>query len=328
VIRALAEGSSGELAYRPVYRGGSRSLGPSTPAPQGSGRSRRSIGLLLRRGASGPRAYGRSRASRGRPHMTWVIGSPSMWGYGVAISDIRVSFPDGRTADCLQKVYGVGRFIAAGFAGSVRFGFSALQDLLRFLEPIAADEAWIPGKAAFWWYRRARRLWTMVPDDVQRLGGQIMLIGVSPNVDLGIPGWARPAVAIMEAPAFFPRFLRLNEVAAIGSGRGVAPYIAEVERCNHDRQLRLMEAGSPGGYAEVLMNNIRQTVEENPDPYVSPYFHLCSVRRGELLGYKSNYTIVERGEQRHVRMPRVATSWEEFMEMCVATGHDYGAASA
>ena len=41
-----------------------------------------------------------------------------MWEYAAAISDIRVSFPDGRTLDCLQKVYPVGRFIAAALAVS------------------------------------------------------------------------------------------------------------------------------------------------------------------------------------------------------------------
>lgn len=260
--------------------------------------------------------------------MTWVIGTPSMWGYGVAISDIRVTFPDGHTADCLQKVYGVGRHVAAGFAGSVCYGFSALHDLLRFLEPIPADEAWIPGRAAFRWYRRARRLYDAVPYAERRLGAQIMLVGVSPNVDLGIPGWALPAVAIMEAPDFFPRMLRLNEVAAIGSGRGVAPYIAELEHANQDRQLRLMEAGAPGGFAEVLMNNIRTTAERNPNPHVSPYFHLCIVRRGELIGYNSNYTEFVAGEERHVRMPPVATTWDEFAAICAAARIDAAAATA
>ena len=68
--------------------------------------------------------------------MTWVVGSPSFMGFGVAVSDIRVSLANGRHFDRLQKVYEVGPFIAAAFAGSVSFGFWAISDLRDFLTPI------------------------------------------------------------------------------------------------------------------------------------------------------------------------------------------------
>ncbi len=258
--------------------------------------------------------------------MTWVVGTPSFWGYGLAISDIRVSFSDGRTLDCLQKVYGVGRFIAAAFAGSVEFGFRALHDLAEYLDPLPPGEAWIPGWVAFKWYRRARHGFAHAPERVRRLGAEIMLVGASPNVDLGIPGFARPTVAILRAPSFEPRILRLNEIESIGSGRGVEPYREELARLNADRQVRLAESGTPGGFADVLMHFIRRTLEERPDPFVSPHVHLCIVRRGEMFLHKSDYTIFEGRQQREVRMPPVATSWEEFLARCHEVGADATAA--
>jgi hypothetical protein len=45
-------------------------------------------------------------------------------GYGFGISDVRVTLGDGTEADCLQKLYPIGRYLAAGFAGSVAIGTS------------------------------------------------------------------------------------------------------------------------------------------------------------------------------------------------------------
>ena len=80
---------------------------------------------------------GRRHASKGNeyhgenPNMTWVIGAPCMFGYGVAISDIRVTLPNGMAIDCLQKICPVGECVTSGFAGSVRFGLAAILDLQK-----------------------------------------------------------------------------------------------------------------------------------------------------------------------------------------------------
>lgn len=202
--------------------------------------------------------------------MTWVIGTPSMFGYGVAISDIRVSVPGGLTLDCLQKVYPVGRFLVAGFAGSVEFGFAAIQDLRNNLHLPDPDSAWIPGWVAFRWFRRARRMFANAPVRIRQHRSEIMLVGVSPSVDMGIPEWARPTVAILRSPEFSPEILKINAIDSIGSGRDVDTYREEMLQLNNDRQLWQMEAGTPGGYGQVLMHTLHRTVEENPDRYVSP----------------------------------------------------------
>jgi len=67
--------------------------------------------------------------------MTWVIGGFTIFGYGVMISDICVTWKDGGyKKDCLQKIYPLGNYIFRGFAGSVELGFMMLQDLRNFLK--------------------------------------------------------------------------------------------------------------------------------------------------------------------------------------------------
>ena len=254
-------------------------------------------------------------------NMTWVIGTPSSMGYGIAISDVRVTFPDGTTHDCLQKIYPVGRFITAGFAGSVAFGFWAIGNLQQQLGRAEPGHAWVPGWVAFKWFRLARRVFGISPPHVKAKGAAIMLVGVSPTVDVGIPGWARATVAIMQAPDFFPRILRLQEVGAIGSGSGVELYIRELEQLQRNPyEIWQAEVGMPGGFGRIVLHNIQQTILQNPSTGISHHLHLCLVRRGEITLIKSDHSVVPpNGPEIEVRMPRVATTWAEFKEMCSET---------
>lgn len=260
--------------------------------------------------------------------MTWVIGTPSFWGYAVAISDIRVTWPNGVTQDCLQKVYPIERFLAAGFAGSVWFGLQSITDMQRYLHLSRADEAWIPGKAILWWYRRARLAFQRAPDIVRGLGAELMILGVSPTVDLGIPGWAKPTVAILRSPDFFPRFLKMNEVSSIGSGGGVWKYIEELEALNKDDDALLkMETSSRGGYARALHIVIHQVIADHPDECVSPHVHMCLLQRGRVAISNSDHaTYSSDGPPVPFVMPPIATNWEQFQELSRESGAEAVAA--
>lgn len=63
--------------------------------------------------------------------MAWVVGSPTSWGYGFRLSDIRVTLGNGDEVDCLQKIHPVGRYVAAGFAGDVEIGFRVIDEFRR-----------------------------------------------------------------------------------------------------------------------------------------------------------------------------------------------------
>ena len=74
-----------------------------------------------------------------------------MFGYGFGISDVRVTLGDGTEVDCLQKLYSIGRHVAAGFAGSVIIGFAMIDELRRLAayedermacDPLAIEKQW------------------------------------------------------------------------------------------------------------------------------------------------------------------------------------------
>jgi hypothetical protein len=83
--------------------------------------------------------------------MTWIVGTPYGFGYGIGISDVRVTLGDHSEHDCLQKIYPVGRFIAMGFAGSVRIGFAMIETLRTFLYNEDQSLAYDPTAVAQWW---------------------------------------------------------------------------------------------------------------------------------------------------------------------------------
>jgi len=197
----------------------------------------------------------------------------------VGISDIRVSFADGRACDCLQKIYPVGRFIPAGFSGSVRFGFWTIEDQRSWLElPPSQDAAWIPGWVAFKWRRRARHAFADAPAEERALGSRIMLSGVSPTVDIGLPGIALPTVAVLRSPDFVPQILKVNEVATIGSGADVDVYMSKLrETTRLESEVWRMEVAAPGASAQILRYLVSLTLDEHPTMSVPTCTYAWSV---------------------------------------------------
>lgn len=145
-----------------------------------------------------------------------------------------------------------------------------------------------------------------------------MIVGVSPTADLGVPGWVRPTVAIMQAPDFFPHILLLNQVHAIGSGSGVEIYVQELETLQRNqRTLWQGEIRSQGGFGRTLLHFLSQTVADHPTPGVSRHLHLCLVRRHQITLMNSDHTIYPLdGPPIEVRMPGVARTWAEFAKIC------------
>jgi hypothetical protein len=112
--------------------------------------------------------------------MTWVIGASSIFDYGAMMSDVRVTFRDGRERDLVQKAYAVGPYIVAGFAGSVRIGFQMLESLAKFLivPPDAPQPgAWEPEWVADNWKPLAVQIFASADVLEQALHCQILWSG-------------------------------------------------------------------------------------------------------------------------------------------------------
>jgi hypothetical protein len=260
--------------------------------------------------------------------MTWIIGAAATLGYAVGISDIRVTFVDGREKDCLQKLYPMSRFIAAGFAGSVRIGFAMLDALAYLLRDLAEASAWLPDEVADCFQGLARQVFQAAPPTERALHSHLMLLGAHPTEDVGIPGYARCSVHILRSPEFVPQLSRPGEVVSIGSGSTIAPYQKVLDGFSSN-VLSLLQGevmGARMGFLALSMV-VQKTIEQNPTPGISPHAHICVVRRSSVeVGTNDENRYPPSGEVIEIRMPPVATTWNEFVRLASSsTGSADGA---
>jgi hypothetical protein len=249
--------------------------------------------------------------------MTWVIGAAATAGYAVGISDVRVTLANGREMDCLQKLYPMSRFIAAGFAGSVRIGFAMLDALAYMLRDLPDGSAWHPEEVADCFQDLASQVFQAAPQAEQALHSHLMLLGAHPTEDAGIPGWVRCSVHTLRSPAFAPQLARAGEVVSIGSGSAVARYQKVLDGFSSN-VLSLLQGEVMDARMGFLPLSIvvQKTIEQNPIPGISPHAHICVVRRGSVeVGTNDENRYPPSGEVIEIRMPPVATTWDELARL-------------
>jgi hypothetical protein len=270
--------------------------------------------------------------------MTWIIATNLPFlGYAVAISDVRVTFGERgalKERDCLQKIYPVGQYLAAGFAGAVEVGFEMIRSLQKGLVLDDPSLSWDPTVIAEQWPVTAQKIFQKYPLTTQRDGCQMILVGAHPTEDVGIPEISRTYVYSFSHPNFDPVQAKPYEVLSIGSGSGVPPYVKLLERYSQDPEFRtlLMRGESmPGGMATMLASSVTTVLKRNPEPGISQHLHLCTVKRGKVeiwpndhshtgrwevysLGAPDNDSTT-RPEMNNFTMPHVATTYKELCEL-------------
>lgn len=254
--------------------------------------------------------------------MTWVIGAPTMFGYSVAMADIQVTltFPNGKKEyiDALQKLFLVGRFVAAGFSGSVEVGYILLDDLIRWAHLPNDKTAWIPDCLTMKWRRRAKYIFSKLPKNKQRYT-EILLASVYPQRDNGIPGEPQTYYCILRSPNFDVEKINPGKIGSIGSGNNVIKYKKSLEKLNTGfNPLMQLEVGTPGGYGQAISMVLSLDVKNYPTPGISPHFHIVIVRRGDgkmLFGTNNHVTHNKDGSKTVFKMPVVASTWREFKQI-------------
>jgi hypothetical protein len=253
--------------------------------------------------------------------MTWIVGAAPPIGYAVGISDIRVTFADRSESDCLQKIYPISDFVAAGFAGSVRIGFSMIDALTSRLSGLPTGCAWVPDDVANDASALAKEVFEQSEPSEQTAHSHLMLLGVHPTEDVGIPGYARTSIHILKSPDFVPE-QRFGEVVSIGSGAGVAEYNEVLAGFSSDT-LSLMRGEMMGaGMGFMPLSIMMQKITGmHPTPGISQHTHICIVRRGAVqIATNDGDRYLSSGEKVEFRMPQTAKSWEEFNGLVCAKG--------
>jgi hypothetical protein len=256
--------------------------------------------------------------------MTWVIGASSIFGTGALISDTRVRFSDGTTAELLQKAYPVANYIAAGFAGSVRIGFELIRSLQTILAVPAGTgpHAWDLRVVAPEWQAIARQIFREAVDQEKLLGSQVLLVGPSPTENMGAPEFPRMEIVRATSPDFVPRFSSKPALAVrhIGSGGSVSDYKRAI-RPLFRLSSRIHQAHIVGihEWARTLAFSVTITVRDYPNHGISEHFHVVAVRLGDMVVYTNDMaTYPKDGPPLVLKMPPVARSWSEFEEMVSA----------
>ncbi|MGH9758393.1 MAG: hypothetical protein ACRD4M_11710, partial [Candidatus Acidiferrales bacterium] len=225
--------------------------------------------------------------------MTWIVGTTTMFGYGLGISDIRVTLRDGSEHDCLQKIYKVGNFIAAGFAGSVAIGFAMVDRLTELLASDDMTRAWDPAAVAEWWPQDARAVFDGFPQEEREFQSHLILIGAHPNEHNGNPAWPKTYVYKCCSPSFEPVMAAPSEIVAIGCGTQFEPCRAAIRSLSndHDARLNLMrgEINCIGGMGSLLGFTLTKMLQETQPSGISSHLHACWVFRGRVVIAPNNY---------------------------------------
>jgi hypothetical protein len=262
--------------------------------------------------------------------MTWVLGAAIPFGYGAIVSDVRVTWGDGRIHhDVLQKVYPVGSMMTAAFAGSVEIGFELIADMQRCFA-LGPGRSWFEPKVVAWrWRRRARRMFEQAEPARQRLGASLILVGMSREMN----GAFRRARCIrMVSPTFEPEFVPELTWASIGTGtqhRNAAEYTRGFPARFRDFYA-LTEPVRPGEAARSVASTVSTDLEREPLSTVSSVLQVATVWRDE---HKIENLRRERRGAWTVEqfVPPVAgeliSSWADLVEFSNARGLEAAAAA-
>ena len=266
--------------------------------------------------------------------MTWVVGASSILGYGVMVSDVRITFSDGTQSDMLRKVYPIGPWMLAGFAGSVLIGMTLLDNLQRSLAatipqngPEGYGFVFNPDAVAEHWAPRAAEIFARMPVEEQALGSQILLVGVNnppPENPLPPNSQQLPYVHIIKFswPNFEPQHAAERWTAQhIGSGANIERFVESIKGLFNFENGTLNVEMTPGGWGTLIGYSVGRLVRENPVDGIGAHANIDTCHLGGMYRGNNNERIFPPdGSIINIEMPPIAETYEEFLTMCRERG--------
>jgi hypothetical protein len=241
-------------------------------------------------------------------------------------SDVQVTFANGSTKDLIQKAFPITNFIAAGFAGSVRIGYTLLQSLADHLAlpPEALDSvAWDPLWVFETWAPIAKSVFDKSPPLEKKAGSQFLIVGVSPQENNG--PFPKVYFCRLSYPDFKPGVMRRNiKMCSIGSGAGVAEYKRAIKPLFRlSSGILHAEIGHPGGWAQQLGFSISRILNDYPRRGISRHLHIVTMMRGTMY-VSTNDEKIHVGDSLpiEITIPPVAQGYDAFLALAEATGQD------
>ncbi|MBI3651189.1 MAG: hypothetical protein HY231_09105 [Acidobacteria bacterium] len=260
--------------------------------------------------------------------MTWVIGGTTAFGYSFGISDIQVTYKNKSTRDCLQKICGVGDYIALGFSGSVKIGFAMLDVLSRYLQAVPPGNVWHPEYVVNMFQIMAQNIFEKSDKEEKDRDCRLMFIGADPRRTENELG-SRTYLYRLYAPYFKPLYTKPEQLVSVGIGNKVDRYMKMLRQINNSPNFFWrMEASHQGaGTAHFIKRKLTFLLRENPAKGISPHLHTCIVRLGQLDVFVNDMSTLSKEGAAKFAMPKVATSYSEFDRMTRQRGIAAEAAS-
>lgn len=250
--------------------------------------------------------------------MTWVIGATTLFGYGVVVSDICVSQGNVRR-DVLRKACPVGRFIVAGFSGSVLIGFELLADLQSFLRMTEEEErdnqCWQPDYVAKEWAPRARDIFARAPAAARKQSASTLMVGIRPEEKS--LGHGVPVVSVLRARDDFTPATEegFGKVMGIGSGAGRDRQAAMdlLQKTVANTDMLGAEVNNPGGFGQYIASSMTHDLFHGAPPGVSRRLHITIVGIDKLLVRPTTRrTTRAKGNRKNCGCPR----WQSPTRRC------------
>jgi hypothetical protein len=263
--------------------------------------------------------------------MTWVIGTATPFGYSAGVSDIRVRFRNGTELDCLQKIYPLGQFVAAGFAGSVRIGFHLLEAMRSVVYSPDKEQAVLPDDVAQWFQTAAPKVFERFGPEETDLRAEVLMLAVHPTEDIGQMTMAFPKAQLYKfaSPRFEANDAGIARVISIGSGSDIQAHREFMDWLNREPiHLMQSETNTPLSMGSGLGTMVTLMLRRNPVAGISQHFHVCTVTRGQIfLGNNNHEILAGNAPPRRVEMPKVSTSLTEFSQLAITLNIGADAAS-
>jgi hypothetical protein len=251
--------------------------------------------------------------------MTWIVAKSFLSGYVALLSDVQVTWKNGRLRkDCLKKVYPVAPNMVAGFSGSVDIGFLLLNDLANYIAHITdKDKFSMPRDVAHQWHRRARKIYSELPKHQQKLGCSIILAGSSPNERLGDSPFNRTDIIVFRNKnGFEPRIHPQMKTASIGSGSLFKAYVDFMDGADDLKNMvGFMNADSKlGGAGENFALLASIILQSNPKAGVSPHIHCTLVGTNAIYQRPLDFNSYVDDVKIEHKMPKVCETYNEFKD--------------
>lgn len=269
--------------------------------------------------------------------MTWVVATPTLLGYAVVVSDIRVSWKDNGYLDCLQKIHLVSPSMVAGFSGSIKIGFELLGRLEDESSKAGQGEDWdLDIVANTWWPRLARRIFNKSEPEEQKSGTSIILAAPHPTKNMGDTSWPQTQVYSFSSPFFEPRKADYETLASIGDVDSLR--VEAIRNFIADPSFFDGASGGPTAHGQMLALALSEEREDRPSDVISSLFQFGIVSRGKSEirnfvvkkfspGIDNPRSVAIIPNNVNTPFPSIAATYEEFKQMCQAKGLPVSASS-